>query len=292
MEQTQPTRLFIDCEFNEFKGDLISMGIVAEDGREFYEVTHCDQPGAWVAQHVMPILNKAPISMRELQAQLFLFLAQFKAIHVVADWPEDIKHFCDALITGPGMRMDTPPLTMEVRRDLDSELSAVPHNALDDARAVAAKAAELGLLRSLQPVSGGDWLEEQDFYEAMQGYRCAPPDDQREVVAHFEHVKRFIRARISAPQAVGWMDISTAPKDGAEIILRRGARITAGHWMDEKEVLGSEFHNNGTYLGEYPTGEVHEARWLSWDGGFTAEEPPTHWQPLPAPPTQQGDGNG
>ena len=128
------TAIWIDCEFNEFKGDLISMALVAEDGGEFYEVLDCEQPGAWVAEHVIPILGKAPVSIHEFQDRLQKFLSQYPAIHVIADWPEDVKHFCDALITGPGFRMDTPPLTMEVVR-IDA-LSALPHNALEDARGI------------------------------------------------------------------------------------------------------------------------------------------------------------
>ena len=50
------------------------------------------------------------------------------------DWPEDIEHFCAALICGPGMRINTPPLTMEIRRDLNGA-SQLPHNALADAKA-------------------------------------------------------------------------------------------------------------------------------------------------------------
>ena len=69
-----------------------------------------------------------------MQCSLRLWLAQFDAVHIVADWPEDIAHFCKALITGPGYRLDTPPLTMEVLRiDAGSEL---PHNALADARGI------------------------------------------------------------------------------------------------------------------------------------------------------------
>jgi len=127
--------LYIDTEFNEFGGSLISMALVSECGREFYEVLHCAEPGEWVAEHVMPILGKAPITGSQLQAKLQNFLRQFEAIHVIADWPEDIQHFCHALITGPGMRLDTPPLTLEIRRDLDAE-SALPHNALADARGI------------------------------------------------------------------------------------------------------------------------------------------------------------
>jgi hypothetical protein len=127
--------LYIDTEFNEFGGALISMALVSECGREFYEVLPCAEPGDWVAEHVMPILGKTEIPGHQFQAKLQTFLGHFESIHVVADWPEDIQHFCSALITGPGMRINTPPLTMEIRRDLDAE-SALPHNALADARAI------------------------------------------------------------------------------------------------------------------------------------------------------------
>lgn len=128
-------RLFLDCEFNEFKGELISMALVSEAGHEWYESLGCENPGAWVAQHVMPIIGKEPVSMLDFQVSLRNWLMQFKAVHVVADWPEDIAHFCQALITGPGFRLDTPPLTMEVVR-VDAE-SSLPHNALHDARGIA-----------------------------------------------------------------------------------------------------------------------------------------------------------
>jgi hypothetical protein len=127
-------RLFIDCEFNEFKGELISMAVVSEDGREWYEVLPCDKPGEWVAQHVIPVLGKPAVTLIQMQHSLHSWLAQFDSIHVIADWPEDIKHFCDALIIGPGMRINTPPLTMEVFR-IDAP-SKVPHNALYDARGI------------------------------------------------------------------------------------------------------------------------------------------------------------
>jgi hypothetical protein len=125
--------IYIDCEFNDFKGDLISMALCAENGAEFYECVPCETPSAWVTENVIPVLGKAPIEYTSLQSRLAQFLAQFDSIHIVADWPEDLGHFCDALIVGPGKRIDTPPLTMEVLR-IDSE-SDIPHNALSDARA-------------------------------------------------------------------------------------------------------------------------------------------------------------
>jgi len=129
--------MYIDTEFNEFKGELISMALVAEDGNEFYEVLECANPGSWVAVHVMPFLEKAPVDKRTLQAKLQMFLFKYDTIHLIADWPEDIKHFCETLITGPGVCLNYPPLTMECRRDLSSKDSKVPHNALHDARAIA-----------------------------------------------------------------------------------------------------------------------------------------------------------
>ena len=41
-----------------------------------------------------------------------------------------------------------------------------------------------------------DWLESEEFYNAMQRYRIASPLEQREVVACFENVKRLIRIHI------------------------------------------------------------------------------------------------
>ena len=129
-------KVWIDTEFNDFRGELISMALVAEDGREFYEVLDCLTPSPWVAENVMPILHKAPVARLVLQKRLFQFLMEYDDVHLIADWPEDIAHFCNTLITGPGQRIGTPPLTLEIRRDMDDAVSAIPHNALEDARSL------------------------------------------------------------------------------------------------------------------------------------------------------------
>lgn len=125
-------KLWIDCEYNGFGGELISLALVAESGEEFYEVLYCAEPTKWVAEHVMTILGQMPIPRVEFQNRLSAFLAKFDTVHIIADWPEDIRHFCDSLLTGPGMRLNTPALTMEVVR-IDG-FSELPHNALADAR--------------------------------------------------------------------------------------------------------------------------------------------------------------
>ena len=135
-EGWRPTRLYIDGEWNSFRGELISMALVAEDGRHWYEELECRDPDPWVAANVIPKLEGRPVSLVGMRQSLHAWLAQFEAVHIVADWPEDIERFCWLLIRGPGERIDTPPLTMEVVR-VDAP-SANPHNALADARGLCA----------------------------------------------------------------------------------------------------------------------------------------------------------
>jgi len=133
-------KLWIDCEFNEFGGDLISMALVAEDGQEFYEVLNLENDekyGSWVFANVVPWLNKDPISKEAFQRKLRMFINQWDEVHIIADWPDDIRYFCAALITGPGRALSTPlNLTMQIDRELNTESSAILHNALEDARAI------------------------------------------------------------------------------------------------------------------------------------------------------------
>jgi len=125
-------RLWIDCEFNSYKGQLMSLALVGEGDVQFYVVLPLpDEIEPWVQANVVPILGAHPIPYAVAQDGLENFLAQFGSVHIIADWPEDIAHFCDFLITGSGSRIDTPPLTMEVVR-VDAP-SQVPHNALWDA---------------------------------------------------------------------------------------------------------------------------------------------------------------
>ena len=130
-------RIFIDCEWNGYGGELISFAAVAEDGSEMYEVLHCDDPDVWVADHVIPRLLKEPVPKFRLVQELGAFLGQYETVEIVADWPEDIAWFCTLLVIGPGDRIDTPPLTMSVVR-IDS-VSKLPHNALADAKAIMAE---------------------------------------------------------------------------------------------------------------------------------------------------------
>lgn len=131
--------MWIDTEFNEYKGQLISLALVAQDGREWYGVRFCDDPGWWVGEHVIPYLGKDPQRDSELRESLSQFLAGFDSVHIISDWPGDIAHFCNFLEYRPGDRIGPDTMTFTVSRDLPdtSTTSVIPHNALEDARALA-----------------------------------------------------------------------------------------------------------------------------------------------------------
>ena len=131
-------KLFLDCEFNGFGGELISMALVDENERYFYEVLSCDSPIPWVAEHVIPILNQPALSLQEFQSQLRNFLFNYDLVHIIADWPEDLSLFLNSLIVGSGSSITTPSMTLELynkQHELNIP-SAQPHNALQDALAL------------------------------------------------------------------------------------------------------------------------------------------------------------
>ena len=132
-------RLFLDTEFNGFQGKLISMALVPEDKTkpEFYrELQMTDQLEPWVRDNVVPHLILPPVSYGEFQNALAYYLLSAGDCTIVADWPDDIRYFCEALITGPGQMIK---LMHKINFELDLGIqyeSLVPHNALHDARAI------------------------------------------------------------------------------------------------------------------------------------------------------------
>ena len=134
-------KLFLDTEFNGFGGELISIALVPEDPAmpEFYKELEIKcQLEPWVRDNVAPHLVLAPCTHHEMQQALadYLWNTGASEITIVADWPDDIRYFCQALITGPGMMVT---LLNHITFDLDLHInytSQVPHNALHDARAI------------------------------------------------------------------------------------------------------------------------------------------------------------
>jgi hypothetical protein len=134
-------RYFLDAEFNGFGGQLIALALVPEDPQAaaFYEALGCDEPVAWVAEHVLPVLQTRPITRPDLMTNLAAYLGGDAAPVVTADWPEDIAHLALLMLPAPGRRLASARVTFELL-DLplfDSQTaSEVPHNACYDAMAL------------------------------------------------------------------------------------------------------------------------------------------------------------
>ena len=132
-------RLFLDTESNGYMGKLISIALVPEDNRkqEFYkELEMTDKLDTWVKENVVPFLIMIPLSHHKFQEALRQYLQEVGECTIIADWPDDIRHFLESLITGPGQCLN---LLHNIKFELDFNIkyeSLVPHNALHDARAI------------------------------------------------------------------------------------------------------------------------------------------------------------
>ncbi len=140
-------RYFLDTEFNGFGGALLALALVPDDGAEFYVTLTCDDPiHPWVERNVLPFLDHVPVGLKASpvgRAEAANALADYLAIdpepELVADWPDDIVHFCSLLMTGPGTMVPVPPLAFRLiplGGYSTAATSTVPHNALHDARAL------------------------------------------------------------------------------------------------------------------------------------------------------------
>ena len=150
-------RIWLDTEFNGFCGPLISLALVDENGREWYEVLRCVEPAPWVKENVIPALRKRAIAPDRFRPSLARWLRHYDSVHVIATWPEDFVHFCAALVAGPGERFIVSPLTMELLVLDQQPVSALRHNALEDAKAL--KQAHIARLADSQNWSKGNSFE-------------------------------------------------------------------------------------------------------------------------------------
>ncbi len=94
----------------------------------------------------------------------------------------------------------------------------------------------------------------------------------------------------NAALADGWMPIETAPKDGRVLLLgyynaRGNWRTLRGEWVSEDEIA-EYWENDDAEPGWYETAVEAEDPPNAWPTN------PTHWRPLPAPPTLNASGEG
>lgn len=136
---------YIDCEFDAYCGPLLSIAIVREDGKSLYIIKDTKASDRWVRDNVIPVMESTPVSAFQIYAHKVIadmiegFFADDTEIVIVADWPDDIKYFCQLVITGPGKMINIPGFQTKVVREdaypTDLE-GAVQHNAWWDAMAL------------------------------------------------------------------------------------------------------------------------------------------------------------
>jgi hypothetical protein len=162
-------RIFLDTEFIERPGtiELISLGLVAEDGREYYAQScefDANQANPWVQAHVFPHLARCPLG-RDLAAHRYDELchrdcpwwtrAQIRdgvLAFVGADRPEwwtyygayDWTVFCWLFGAMVDLPAGWPMLAYDLRQWLDhlglaqvKQPDEMPHQALSDAKWIA-----------------------------------------------------------------------------------------------------------------------------------------------------------
>jgi hypothetical protein len=125
----------IDCEFNGFGGELISMAVVIDGGPEFYHVKAIpENVDPWVRENVIPYLMKASCGPDFFKAALHFFLRNNAPLKIIADWPTDIAHLMQEML---GKTHDESiSVEMELSIKNLNYQSRIPHNALEDARAL------------------------------------------------------------------------------------------------------------------------------------------------------------
>lgn len=143
-------KYYLDCEFDGLGGPLLSMALVSHTGRSMYVIMdYAPIRDPWVNENVHPVMLEFPIgdpypcilgaSPAQLSQALEEFLKGDTDPQIIADWPDDIKYFCAALITGPGTMIDVWKIRCKVVRvdAYPSDLpNAVQHNAWWDAMAL------------------------------------------------------------------------------------------------------------------------------------------------------------
>lgn len=136
-------RYYIDTEFNGTDGQLLSLALVRQDGAHFYEVLYAHELIVpWVRDHVVPYYEQEPIERLQAVKKMQKFLRKDDGPHVfIADWPEDLVHFNRMLLRDQGKRNDPlryACLLLSLPGYSSASASEIPHNALADARALAA----------------------------------------------------------------------------------------------------------------------------------------------------------
>lgn len=143
-------RFWFDTEFYENGRtiDLISIGVVCEDGSEFYaevEGFDFDNTDQWLVENVKPYLTGATIPKEKIAGNLYKFITartttpQFWAYYADYDWVVFCQLFGRMIDLPDGFPMYCNDVKQEMERlGLSSShfnvVNEMEHNALADAR--------------------------------------------------------------------------------------------------------------------------------------------------------------
>lgn len=137
-------RIFVDCEFNGFGGGLISMALVPEDDNihPWYEVMNLPEGqryvwDRWVWDNVIPVVGKKAISPDRFRASFLQYIHTFENPTICADWYTDLVHFF-SMFAGKDHTESVGFACKSELRLIDNYDSKIPHNALEDAKAIRA----------------------------------------------------------------------------------------------------------------------------------------------------------
>jgi len=129
--------LYLDTEFNGHGGELISLALVSDNhGNYFYGVLPLpERIEPWVAEHVIPLLDKEPEPANEFRMRLKLFLEKYAGEEIVADWPDDFALLL-RVMSGPDYEHSWM-VPCDMRLIVSGDVRPYqPHNALSDAQAL------------------------------------------------------------------------------------------------------------------------------------------------------------
>lgn len=140
-------RYFLDTEYNGVGGALLSLALVPDRGDELYLTLQTFDPILdWVERNVIPYLDSVSeqlscprLTRADAARELERYLIHDEEPLIIADWPEDIAHLCNLMITGPGLMIGTHDISFRLAPMSNFSTAAnskVPHNALHDARAL------------------------------------------------------------------------------------------------------------------------------------------------------------
>lgn len=137
--------LFLDCEFNGYQGELISLAMYDPSGRApslFCELdlnTLTKPIEEFVKLHVIPNMDNTMacycVNRDDLNKAVCDYLLLVPGYTIIADWAEDFIHLL-ACTAGPNGLKRLPYLKLQLVTTPDVYVSHKPHNALADAMAL------------------------------------------------------------------------------------------------------------------------------------------------------------